>query len=96
MFSMNRGLPLLQNNGFVNRTEDRIDGDFIAMSNITGRARMQSIVTHCKRTSRENGKGTWEEQGLAAEIHASTEPLHKIGCWIRNEVGTLDQVASKT
>jgi hypothetical protein len=61
MFSMNGGLPLLQNNGFVNRTEDRIDGDFIAMSNITGWARMQSIVTHCKRTSRENGKGTWED-----------------------------------
>ncbi|GIC92457.1 uncharacterized protein Aud_008923 [Aspergillus udagawae] len=61
MFSMDRGLPLRQNNGFVNRTEDRIEGGFIAMSNITGRARIQSIVTHCKRTSRENGKGTWEE-----------------------------------
>ncbi|KAF7178677.1 hypothetical protein CNMCM7691_007491 [Aspergillus felis] len=58
-----------QRDGFVHRSEDKVEGGYVDMSsyqwvvrpNQPRRVRTPFLVTQCKRTARENDKATWAE-----------------------------------
>ncbi|KAF4219840.1 hypothetical protein CNMCM8980_004776 [Aspergillus fumigatiaffinis] len=58
-----------QKDGFVHRTQDKVEGGYVDMSsyqwavrpNQPRRVRTPFLVTQCKRTARENDAGTWAE-----------------------------------
>ncbi|RHZ64295.1 uncharacterized protein CDV56_108364 [Aspergillus thermomutatus] len=58
-----------QSNGFVHRTQDKVEGGYVDMSsyqwvvrpNQPRRVRTPFLVTQCKRTAREDDEATWTE-----------------------------------